>query len=67
MSGAGGEVSIEIVDLDAPDNPGRWNAKIRNGWISRSYGALSPLLGLSLRSRGSIAGSNRHAIPASDR
>jgi Heparinase II/III-like protein len=51
MSGAGGEVSIEIVDLDAPDNPLRWNAKIRNGWISRCYGTLSPLLGLSLRSR----------------
>ena len=51
MSGAGGEVSIKVIDLDAPDNPRRWNAKIRNGCISRAYGALSPLLGLSLRSQ----------------
>jgi Heparinase II/III-like protein len=51
MSGAGGTVSIEIVDLDAPENPLPWNANIRNGWISRSYGALSPQLGVSFRSR----------------
>ncbi len=51
MSGADGEVSVEIVELDAPDNAGRWNAKIHRGWISRSYAALAPILGLSLRSQ----------------
>jgi len=50
MSGADGEVCIEIVEPGVPSNPGRWNANIRNGWISRSYGALTPILGLSLRS-----------------
>jgi hypothetical protein len=50
MSGAGGEVCIEIVELDSPSNAGRWNANIRKGWMSRSYGGLTPLLGLSLRS-----------------
>ena len=49
MSGAEGEVSVELVELDAP-NPGKWNARIQKGWISRSYGALTPILGLSLRS-----------------
>ena len=51
MSGADGEVSVEIVELGAPRDTGRWNAKIRNGWISRSYGELIPMLGLSLRSQ----------------
>ncbi len=50
MSGADGEVSVEIVELGAPRDTGRWNANIRNGWISRSYGELIPILGLSLRS-----------------
>ena len=67
MSGAGGEVSIEIVDLDAPDNPLRWNAKIRNeldfALLRYTESPAGPLLALS----GSIAGANRHAIPASGR
>jgi hypothetical protein len=50
MSGAGSEVSIEIVQLDVPSDARRWNAKLRKGWISRSYGSLIPLLGLSLGS-----------------
>jgi Heparinase II/III-like protein len=53
MSGADGEVSVEIVELGglgAPRDAGQWNANIRDGWISRSYGALVPILRLSLRS-----------------
>jgi hypothetical protein len=50
MSSAETEASIEIVELDAPSDAARWSAKIRKGWISRSYGSLIPLLGLSLRS-----------------
>jgi hypothetical protein len=52
MSGADGEVSIEIAELGelgAGRDTGRWNVNIRNGWISRSYAALIPILGLSLR------------------
>lgn len=51
MSGADGEVSVELVELDAPSNAGRWNAKIRKGWISPFYGAMTPHLGLSLCAR----------------
>jgi hypothetical protein len=53
MSGADGELCVEIdehIEPGAARNAGRWNAKIRKGWISRSYGALTPILGLSLRS-----------------
>jgi Heparinase II/III-like protein len=53
MSGADGEVSVEIaelVELGAARDTRRWNANIRKGWISRAYGALTPILGLSLRS-----------------
>jgi hypothetical protein len=51
MSGGSGEVSIEITELDTPSDTGRWSTQIRKGWISRSYGALMPLLGLALRSQ----------------
>jgi hypothetical protein len=50
MKGAGGEVAVELVELGAAGKSGRWDATLLDGWISRSYGALTPIRGLSLRS-----------------